>query len=463
MKTTPLLTRGLAALCTTLRALGFASSAVWIENEADSDARLLSACGDAESGLRRASHVRRWERFGDDREEATAYARRCDEAAVAAQWLSSAVRAVNGYDDETEADCMARFALELLADEQARAVVEAAGKLVAINGSMLDVLRQMGPLLATVNARRVAIGEPVVAVDDDDAAKPCSGGAEGLASARSSLLGVLSGHATQRLDALKGKLDGIASRAAAASFPDDLLSMAAHVVRSSTVEDPSSRVFAHLTRELAWSRMCWRLLLADLVTARLYREQRGGQQAGVPAFVTMPPSTLIALERDASAALGGAREDVPLDVLVREALGEHAALDGGAPGTIPGPGCTLPGEGADAEPIVASGCAASEDDHRAAILDIIRNRQPVMDAEIFIVARGMFGARFDEGVYGAAWETLHDDKALGLSQNSSEAWELRATQAEPSSRAGRSPPGSRRPAAGSPRPLRGPVAASTRR
>jgi hypothetical protein len=114
MITTPTITATLAELCVVLRAYGLAHLAGWIESEQDNGAHLMTSLTDAESGLRNVSRLVRWEHRGVDRDAALSSAFTCDKAALAAQWLGSAVRTANGYGDTRDADRQANRAAELL-------------------------------------------------------------------------------------------------------------------------------------------------------------------------------------------------------------------------------------------------------------------------------------------------------------------------------------------------------------
>lgn len=75
-----------------------------------------------------------------------------------------------------------------------------------------------------------------------------------------------------------------------------------------------------LMRELAWSLLVVKGLAYDVELARAFRENRGGQQAGTPCLVSLPPSVIAYFERELRSVLNGARIDVPLEDLVRDAL-----------------------------------------------------------------------------------------------------------------------------------------------
>lgn len=86
------------------------------------------------------------------------------------------------------------------------------------------------------------------------------------------------------------------------------------------------------------------------------------------------------------------------------------------------------GEGVeDADHLVWSvepGLFASEAEHAATIRRMIEERQPLDDRDLMPLIRSILGARFDEEAYGQALEAMMDDRASGLQQNSSGAWEF---------------------------------------
>lgn len=101
--------------------------------------------------------------------------------------------------------------------------------------------------------------------------------------------------------------------------PAELLRIAArHVARRAST---TTRLIEALGREVAWSRMLWQGLLHEVQRAEAHG--RGGQHAGTPRFAAMPHSVRSYLTQEAERALGGARQDVPLADLIREALREE--------------------------------------------------------------------------------------------------------------------------------------------
>lgn len=79
--------------------------------------------------------------------------------------------------------------------------------------------------------------------------------------------------------------------------PRDVLDVARDVVASSgygVTVGGLSMLVERLARDLAWSRINWRLLADEVALARFHRTTKGGQQAGIP---------LIRLAREAESAL----------------------------------------------------------------------------------------------------------------------------------------------------------------
>lgn len=103
---------------------------------------------------------------------------------------------------------------------------------------------------------------------------------------------------------------------------DDLLRLVVGVFALGVADEPWTRLVDALARELAWARVHLRTLGEDVEQARVYRERKGGQQAGVPMLASAPPSLLNYLDREVRRALGGASQDVPLAEIVKAALGD---------------------------------------------------------------------------------------------------------------------------------------------
>lgn len=103
------------------------------------------------------------------------------------------------------------------------------------------------------------------------------------------------------------------------------------IMRAAIARAATDPLVASLLRELAWCRLYLQTIATDVEQARAHREVQGGQRAGIPHLVSAPPSLLSYLGRETRHALGGARQDVPVEDLVRAALGERD----GAPPALP--------------------------------------------------------------------------------------------------------------------------------
>jgi hypothetical protein len=110
--------------------------------------------------------------------------------------------------------------------------------------------------------------------------------------------------ATQAVDKPHWKRDGGSKFVMHASISDVITDVTAAIeARDAASEAREAVLVAALETQIG----IWESLLGDLESARVYAENRGGQQAGIPAMICTPPSTRYQLTRQGKDAIHHAR------------------------------------------------------------------------------------------------------------------------------------------------------------